>query len=96
MASNFRIFIHRSNGNLQVKLTGDFDGSSAFELINVLKEHSGKAGKIVINTGGLASIHPFGLGVFQNNYSIKKLSRALTFTGKYGSFIAPQGSNALG
>ena len=47
MASNFRIFIHRNNGNLQVKLMGDFDGSSAFELINVLQEHSGKAGKML-------------------------------------------------
>jgi len=96
MASNFKIFIHRKNGTLQLKLMGDFDGSSAFELINVLKDHCSKVGKIVINTGGLASVHPFGLGVFQNNSVIKQLSRALTFTGKYGNTIALEGSNLIG
>jgi len=48
-----------------------------------------------MNTDGLASIHPFGQGVFQKNYSINKLSRGLTFTGKYGDTITPQGSISL-
>jgi len=89
MASNFRILCNRKNGNLHIKLVGDFDGSSAFELINTLKSHYDKVEKIVINTCGLSSIHPFGLGVFQKNCSINKLSRGLTFTGKYGNTIAP-------
>jgi len=96
MASNFKIVIQRQNKCLQFKLKGDFDGSSAFELINTLKAHCGKEGKIVINTGGLSSIHPFGLGVFQKNCSVHKLSRGLTFTGKYGDAITPQKSNSLG
>ena len=95
MALNFKIFIQRNNGSLRLKLIGDFDGSSAFELINVLKEHHGKVGKVVINTDGLAAIHPFGRGVFQKNCSINKLSRGLTFTGKYGDTITPQGSISL-
>ena len=94
MALNFRIFTRKSNGNLKLKLMGDFDGSSAFELINVLKKHCGKVGQVVINTGGLSSIHPFGLGVFQKNCSISNLPRRLTFTGKYGDAITPQGSNS--
>jgi len=73
---------------------GDFDGSSAFELINIIKEHYGKVGKVVINTDGLSSTHPFGLGVFQKNCLINKLSRGLLFTGKYGNSLAPQGSNS--
>ena len=93
MASNFRIFIHRNNGTLRLKLMGDFDGSSAFELINTLQAYNGKVGEIVISSGSLASIHPFGVGVFQKNGSIKRLSRNLTFTGKYGDAIAPQGSH---
>ena len=95
MALNFKIVIQRNNGSLRLKLTGDFDGSSAFELINILKEHNGKVGKIVINTDGLSSIHPFGQGVFQKNCSISKLSRGLTFTGKYGNTITPQRSISL-
>ena len=94
MALNFKIAMQRNNGSLQLKLMGDFDGSSAFELINVLKEHHGKVAKVVINTNGLASIHPFGQGVFQKNCSINKLSRGLTFTGKFGGTITPQGSNS--
>ena len=95
MALNFKIFIQRNNGSLRLKLIGDFDGSSAFELINVLKEHHGKVGKVVINTDGLAAIHPFGQGVFQKNCSINKLSRGFTFTGKYGDTLTPQGSISL-
>ncbi len=53
MASNFKIFPHRNNCSLQLQLAGDFNGSSAFELINVLKEHYGKVGKVVINTSSL-------------------------------------------
>lgn len=90
MASNFRIFSHRNNGDLHLNLIGDFDGSSAFELINILQGYSGNGGKIVINTNGLSSIHPFGVGVFQKNCCGHKLSGGLTFTGKYEETIAPQ------
>ena len=53
MASNFKILTQQNNGDLHLKLKGDFDGSSAFELINALKAHNGRAGKIVIDTSGL-------------------------------------------
>ncbi len=65
MASNFKISLNRNNNSLHLNLMGDFDGSSAFELINTLKEHNGNSVKIFINTGGLSSLHPFGLDVFQ-------------------------------
>ncbi len=90
MASNFRISFHRNNDDLHLNLKGDFDGSSAFELINTLKAHYGRVRKIVIHTSGLSSIHPFGLGVFQKNCKINKLCRGLTFSGKHGNTIAPQ------
>ena len=96
MALNFRILIHENNGNLKLKLRGNFDGSSAFELINTIKAHSGKGGKIIIHTQGLSAIHPFGVGVFQKNCFIKKLSRSLAFTGKYGALIMPQKGMSLG
>ncbi|MFC1811387.1 hypothetical protein ACFL03_01720 [Thermodesulfobacteriota bacterium] len=95
MASIFKIFIYRDNGSLHLKLRGDFDGSSACELINVLKAHYDRADKVVINTCGLSSIHPFGLSVFQKNCPFKKPSHDLTFTGKYGNTIALQGRNSL-
>ena len=49
MAYNFRIFIRRNSDSLNLELRGDFDGSSAFELVNALKAHHGKVKKIMIN-----------------------------------------------
>jgi len=46
MASNFSIFFHRNSDNLYLKLMGDFDGSSAHQLINILKEQNGNVNKI--------------------------------------------------
>jgi hypothetical protein len=89
MASNFKIFIHRNDDNLHFRLMGEFDGSSAFELINALKTHYGEAENVVINTCGLSSINPFGCVVFQKNCPINNLSYGLTFTGKYGEILAP-------
>ena len=95
MASNFRIYCHQNSDNLHLKLLGDFDGTSAYELIRTLERYHGNGGKVFIHTCALSSVHPFGLEVFQKSSSIKKLSHALTFTGEYGAKIAPQGSNAL-
>ena len=42
MASNFRLFLHETGDSLHLKLYGDFDGSSAHELINALKKNGSK------------------------------------------------------
>ena len=39
MAQNFKISTHRTIENLTIRLVGDFDGSSAFELLNALWEN---------------------------------------------------------
>jgi anti-anti-sigma regulatory factor len=95
MAPNFKIFSHKNSDNLHLKLMGDFDGSSAYELIHTLEKYHDNTGRVFIHTCALSSVHPFGLNIFQKNNSIKKLSQSLTFTGEYGATIAPQGSNAL-
>jgi hypothetical protein len=92
MASNFKIYCHQNRGNLHLKLMGDFDGSSAYELINILKKYRGMVGRIFIHTCFLSSVCSFGLDVFQKSSTIKKLSRILTFTGEYGNKLAPHGS----
>jgi len=95
MASNFRILAHRNNDTLYLRLLGDFDGSSAFELINALKAHDCGAGQVVVDTCGLSSLHPFGLGVFQKKSSMNILCRDLAFTGKYGDTMVPQRSELI-
>ena len=92
MASNFRIFSHRNSDNLHLKLKGDFDGSSAHQLINTPKEQNGNVSKIFIHTCNLSSMDPFILEVFQKNFSVNKLSDRLTFTGEYSDKMALEGS----
>ncbi|MBU4009704.1 MAG: hypothetical protein KJ882_02965 [Proteobacteria bacterium] len=90
MASNFRMSAHQSKVNLYLDLMGEFDGFSALELINVLKEYSSKIKNIIINTSGLYLIHPLGLGVFQKECMDNNSLNGLQFIGKHGNIMEPQ------
>ena len=82
MASNFQILSFKPRDSLYLKLTGDFDGSSAHELINTLTKHSTGVWNIFIDTNKLKTIHPFGRDVFQKNLNgIKKELNNLIFFG---------------
>jgi len=67
MATNFHMFTHKTTETLHIKLTGDFDGSSASELVNTLEEHRGRYYQIFINTTELSTVHPFGEEVLQRS-----------------------------
>lgn len=83
MASNFHMFQHRTHDTLHVKLMGDFDGSSASELIHVLKNNQFSYYQVIVNTLELDAIHPFGLAVFQQRLSeIEASGPAVRFIGK--------------
>lgn len=91
MASNFKIAIHQSDDNLHLKLTGDFDGSSAWELINSLKTHQGGVNKIFINTDSLKYIDPFGKGILQKNIcGPAEKSLRIIFSGEKASELASE------
>jgi len=65
MAKNFHICIkERSHHLLALRISGDFDGSSACELINVIDETIKKNGKVAIDTNGLRTVDAFGVNVF--------------------------------
>lgn len=88
MASNFQIYSFKTRDSLHLKLAGDFDGSSAYELINTLTENGKGFYEIYIDTNELKTIHPFGKDVFQKNFSnSNKLYRNLVFIGKNGHEI---------
>ncbi len=75
---------------------GDFDGASAHKLLNALKNKGTGWNRIFIHTDGLIKILPFGESVFQNSLSgLNNRLAGLTFTGKHGSRIAPEGSRVL-
>ena len=88
MASNFKIYSFKTSDSLQLKLTGDFDGSSAFELINTLADYSKGFSEIFINTDDLINIHSFGIEVFQKRLgAFKKQFHAINFVGRNGHAI---------
>ena len=90
MASNFKISIHRNSENLHLKLVGDFDGSSALELINVLKKNWNGAYRVFIHTENLKDIYPFGRHTFQQNLSdLSGHHSRILFAGDNAGQIAP-------
>ncbi len=83
MAANFHIVTDHISKDLRLKLDGDFDGTSAFELIHVLKKVGRRKRKIIIDTDGLKRIYPFGRDTFWNNLGRATVAdRRLVVTGK--------------
>ncbi len=96
MASNFRITSRRKGRSLYLTISGDFDGTSAMELIYTLKDINGIAETIYIETEGLSKVFPFGLEVFQKHFCDSALtSRKLIFSGNPGCRIAPQEASCI-
>ena len=85
MAKNFRVFTKTgANQALAVQLFGDFDGSSACELIHLLDESVKTSTKVAIDTSGLKRIEAFGLVVFLPRMSWLREKRAdIQFTGRF-------------
>lgn len=96
MASNFQIFVHTNGENIHLKLVGDFDGSSACELLNTLKKYCRRTSGAYIHTNCLKHIDPFGRDVFQTNLNMLNDKCApLVFTGDNARQLAPEGSKLL-
>jgi stage II sporulation protein AA (anti-sigma F factor antagonist) len=82
MASNFQIFYNKNSAGMILKLYGDFDATSACELVDVLKKRSDSASKIFIHSEGLKNIHPFGLDIFRKSLRVMECPSAeITATG---------------
>ncbi|RZB37786.1 MAG: hypothetical protein SRB2_00888 [Desulfobacteraceae bacterium Eth-SRB2] len=82
MAANFQILSYKTRDSLHLKLNGDFDGTSAFELINIIKDHGTNFYQIFIDTNNLRTIYAFGRNVLQKNFGdLEKLSN-LIFVGE--------------
>ena len=67
MALNFHVSVNKNSKKLHLELAGDFDGSSACELINNLQNGAARDDDIFIHIDTLNTIHPFGVDVFNNN-----------------------------
>ncbi len=87
MVKNFRILsTEKSNRWVRIQLQGDFDGTSAHELINTLHKYLASYPKVAIDTGGLKSVNAFGLDVFTIRLKLLRRPHArLVFKGRYRS-----------
>lgn len=84
MASYFKVSAQRKRQDIHLRLIGDFDGSSAYQLIDMLKEFCGKSDHVIIDTDSLREIHTFGLNILSYHLLILKgpLSNII-FKGEY-------------
>jgi hypothetical protein len=89
MTSDFKILVHRNSDNLHVKLLGEFDGSSAHQLLNFLEKHCRKASTVFINTNCLRDVVPFGRNIFQANLApLQRKPVRFVFTGEKASLFS--------
>jgi anti-anti-sigma regulatory factor len=94
MAMNFSITAHQNPDNLHLRLDGDFDGSSAQELVDALEKRCRFSSRAFIHTSGLQQVDPFGLSLFHanlNNLKHRKICRPLLFTGNHACELARDG-----
>ena len=93
MSKNFQIEIKSSNDKLHVTPHGDFDGSSAWELVNLLDKHYHGNEKVIIDTRFLVKIDPFGCDVLRHQLNARVVPPDhLVFRGENAGLIAVEGS----
>jgi hypothetical protein len=96
MNNKFHIEFKRSNGNLHVLPQGDFDGTSAWELLNFLHSQYTGEGNVFVDTSRLRLIHPFGCSTFKCRLNRNRLpAHRLFFKGENGVQLAPEGSKVI-
>nr|MBP7323348.1 hypothetical protein [Deltaproteobacteria bacterium] len=97
MGTNFRILVHKNSHNLHLKLHGDFDGSSARQLLNTISKLGGRSDSVFIHTAGLCDIQPMGCDIFQMNVSSlsRRFSEGIIYTGAKAQLLAPTDSKIM-
>jgi hypothetical protein len=93
MASNFGITVEKNSDGSGLRLAGDFDGTSAYELIYATKKLPEGTLKINVCTDGLKTINPFGLDIFHKFMrSLNGQSAKIVFTGNHAFQLVPRNS----
>ena len=92
MAKNFRImYLGKNNRLIRIQLQGDFDGTSAHELIHTVHKCLASYPKVAIDTEGLKSIYTFGLDVFKHKLkSLQSPHARISFSGRYRSIFVTE------
>jgi anti-anti-sigma regulatory factor len=86
MALNFEIITDKIGDGFSLKLKGEFDATSAYELVYAIKKLADKPVRIYVNTSEIKRVHPFGLEVF---------NRAMRFSGRNSAQLIFRGNQNL-
>ena len=96
MKNSFHMTVYKHNHDLHIRPVGDFNGSSALELLNLLHDQYDGKGRVFIDTARLCEVCPFGTKTFQCRLDRCRIPvHRLCFQGEKGSAIAPDGSVIL-
>jgi len=96
MQTPFHIQFSETNGSLHIQPEGDFDGASAWELVNLLHDRYKGQSAVVIDTSRLRQVHPFGCATFKCHLDRNRVpAERLCFEGDKGTAIAPDGSKVI-
>lgn len=96
MSSNFQMQCKTSNGNLHIRPKGDFDGTSAWELIHLMRDKYDGKGRVFIDTHHMRKMHGFGCSTFRCRFHQGGVpARCLFLKGEKGFEMAPDGSKVL-
>ena len=88
MAANFQILSYKTRDSLHLKLNGDFDGTSAYELINTIKDNGTNFYQICIYIYYRNTVQAIVQHVLQKNFGdLNKLSN-LIFIGENERYLA--------
>lgn len=92
MRTPFQVGIRRRKGTLHVNPRGKFDSNSAWTLIHKLVQSYKNEAQVIIDTGHLQDIQPFGCNTLQDQIDLSRIPRdRLMFTGAKGPALAPEG-----
>jgi anti-anti-sigma regulatory factor len=88
MAANFRIRSRQTRDGLHLELVGDFDASSAMQLLYRLRQHCAEALPVVVDTSALNRIEPLGLNLLHYNIGpLKHQGDRLSFLGRRSELL---------
>lgn len=90
------IAYRESRGNLHLRLSGDFTGTAAREVLDFLRRSADGDGRIFLDTAGLEAVSSGGAAVFREGLAPLLLPpNRLFFKGRTGQEIAPPGYRVL-
>ena len=93
MATNFRITMNRTKDSLHLKLMGDFDITSAHELLDVLKRNLNGVYRVILDTDNLENIYRTGRETFRSSLSgLNAYPLHIECTGENAGRIVPERS----